>query len=119
MSIFNKKKVAENSADYKKYMELYSLLTEIDFIPVIKELCTVKTTLDFYEKKSPDWEAEMTFYKNCRKTLLCLIGVYDSTRRDIIEILDNSNAEDLKGFRYPIPSHEKIRRITKIITKIV
>lgn len=116
MSIFNKKEIKE-SIDHREYRKLLSLLNDIDFMTTIENIHISKVTLDFYEKGSPDWESENNYFKSCQKNLLTKIGVYDGIRRDIIELLDNSNVEDLKGFQYPIPSHEKIRVLTRIILR--
>lgn len=113
MSIFKKKKIVKNSEDYNKFLDLCNLLSEFDFDSTIAELCTVERTLKFYEKHSPDWECEMGYYKRCQKTLLTKIGGYDSTRQEMIDLLNRTTEEDCKNFVYPRTSHEIIRTIVK------
>lgn len=113
MSIFKKKEVPKHSRDFNKYIELIELLSDIDFETTINELLAVERTLKFYEKNSPDWQCEMDYYKRCQHTLLVKIGVYDDTRRDIIELLNHTKEEDCKNFSRPITSHEVIRNIVK------
>lgn len=113
MSIFKKKEVVKHSRDYNKFIELLESLNDIDFQHIIKELLTLEYTLKFYEKKSPDWQCEMDYYKCCQYTLLCKIGTYDGIRRDIIELLNHTKEEDCKNLSVPLTSHEEIRNIVK------
>lgn len=113
MNIFKKKEVPKHSRDFNKYIELIEFLSSIDVQTTIKELLVLEHTLKFYEKNSPDWQSEMDYYKRCQHTLLCKIGAYDDTRREIIELLNHTKEEDCKNLSRPITSHEEIRNIVK------
>lgn len=113
MGIFKKKEVTKHSRDFNKFIELIESLSYIDFETTIKELLTLEHTLKFYEKKSPDWQGEMDYYKRCQHTLLCKIGAYDGIRWEINELLKHTKEEDCKNLSVPLTSHEEIRNITK------
>lgn len=116
MSIFKREEEVK-SADYKKVQSLLWELKDIDFLSTIRELYLTKETLNFYIEGSPDWKAEKEYYERCQLTLLNKIGCYDGIRRDIIEILDKTKAEDCREFSRPRTSHETIRIMTKIVMK--
>ena len=55
----------------------------------------------------------MDYYKSCQHTLLCKIGVYDSIRQEMIELLKHTKEDDCKIFTRPLTSHEVIRIIAR------